>query len=228
MKISESENIRIAIIDDHELVRRGFREIISEENRLNVVLETEKPEDLFAFLREKECDLVLLDIALPTSNGVDVLRTIRQRFEKIGVLVLSNYPEDRYALSMIRHGADGYLCKDCGPDELINAIYTIAKGQRYISPRTAEILANVVAGVHEVEPHQNLSERELQVFLRLSQGWSVSAIAEALHLSAKTITTYRARVLEKLGLNSNAQLASYAVQHGLMSVTDGESSSAIH
>ena len=121
---------------------------------------------------------------------------------------------------MIRNGANGYLCKDCEPDELIAALRSVARGERYISARTAELLANEVMGGHESEPHQELSERELQVFLRLARGWTVSAIAESLHLSTKTISTYRSRLMEKMGLGSNAELAAYAVRHGLLSMAD--------
>jgi DNA-binding NarL/FixJ family response regulator len=117
---------------------------------------------------------------------------------------------------MLRNGADGYLCKDCERDELIRAIRVVASGRRYVSPRTAELLADEMTGASQGAPHDALSERELQVFLRLAAGESVSDIAEGLHLSVKTISTYRTRLLEKLGVSSNAELASYAIRHGLM------------
>lgn len=207
--------VRIAIVDDHEIVRRGFRDLLADESGFEVTLETASGETLMQALRQGECDLVLLDIALQNENGVDILRAIRRRFAHIGVLILSGYPEDRYALPMLRHGANGYLCKDCAADELVTAIRSVGRGQRYISGKTAELLASEVAGEQEAEPHQLLSERELQVFLRLAQGCSVSATAEALHLSTKTISTYRARLMQKMGLCSNAELAAYAVRHGL-------------
>lgn len=222
MSLAGVSPVRIAIVDDHEIVRRGFRELLSDEPSLKVVLDTASADVLMTALRNSECDLVLLDISLADTSGVDVLRAIRQRYNDLGVLILSGYPEDRYALPMIRNGANGYLCKDCQPQELIEAIHSVAAGHRYISPRTAELLASVVAGEQDSEPHQALSERELQVFLRLSQGWAVSAIANSLHLSTKTISTYRARVLEKMTLGSNAELAAYAVKHGLVSMTDSD------
>jgi two-component system, NarL family, invasion response regulator UvrY len=207
--------VRVAIVDDHEIVRRGFRELLAGESGFEVVLDTPSGEVLMAALRNDSCDLVLLDISLYGESGVDILRAIRKRFERVGVLILSGFPEDRYALPMIRNGADGYLCKDCEKDELVAAIRGVARGQRYISARTAELLASEVAGEQESPPHHQLSERELQVFLRLAQGSTVSAIAEGLHLSTKTISTHRSRLMEKMGLGSNAELAAYAVRHGL-------------
>lgn len=212
--------VRIAIVDDHEIVRRGFRELLAGESGFDVVLDTPSGEVLMESLRRGDCDLVLLDISLVGNSGVDILRAIRQRFDGIGVLILSGFPEASYALPMIRNGADGYLCKDCEPHQLIEAIRSVVDGQRYISPRTAQLLASEVAGEHDSEPHRLLSERELQVFLRLSQGWTVSAIADSLHLSTKTISTYRSRVLEKMSLDSNAGLAAYAVRYGLGSIAD--------
>lgn len=213
--VSGLSPVRIAIVDDHEIVRRGFREMLAGQTGFEVVLETASGEELLEAIRQERCDMVLLDISLPEESGVDILRAIRQRFEGIGVLILSGFPEDRYALPMIRNGADGYLCKNCEAEELIAAIRSVSRGQRYISAKTAELLANEVAGEQEEEPHHLLSERELQVFLRLAEGWSVSAIADALHLSTKTISTYRSRLMEKMGLCSNAELAAYAVRHGL-------------
>lgn len=213
--VSALSPVRIAIVDDHEIVRRGFREMLAGEAGFEIALDTASGEVLMDALRLDRCDLVLLDISLPGESGVDILRAVRQRFDGIGVLILSGYPEDRYALPMIRNGADGYLCKDCEAHELIAAIRSVARGQRYISAKTAELLASEVAGEQEAEPHKLLSERELQVFLKLAEGWTVSAIADALHLSTKTISTYRSRLMEKMGLGSNAELAAYAVRHGL-------------
>ena len=216
--VSGISPVRIAIVDDHEIVRRGFREMLAGQTGFEVVLETASGEELLETIRQERCDMVLLDISLPGENGVDILRAIRQRFEGIGVLILSGFPEDRYALPMIRHGADGYLCKNCEAEELIAAIRSVSRGQRYISAKTAELLASEVAGDKDEEPHHLLSERE---FLErhsvkpFAEGWSVSAIADALHLSTKTISTYRSRLMEKMGLCSNAELAAYAVRHGL-------------
>lgn len=208
--------LRVAIVDDHEIVRAGFREILAGEVGIAVAFDAASGEEALAALRETACDVLLLDLALPGQSGVDVLRTVRQRQPEVRVLVLTGYPEERYALAMIRNGADGYLCKECGRDELLRAVRTVAQGRRYVSSHVAELLADEVAGNGPAIPHQQLSERELQVFLRLARGESVSAIGEALHLSIKTVSTYRSRLLEKLRVSSNAELAAYALRNGLM------------
>lgn len=208
--------LRLAIVDDHSIVRAGFREMLEEEIGIQIEFEAASGEDALQQLRTKACDVLLLDLSLPGQSGVDVLRAVRQRYESLKVLVLSGFPEDRYALPMIRNGANGYLSKDCERDELLRAIRTVAQGRRYISAKTAELLASDLAGESTAPPHEQLSERELQVFLRLAKGESVSSIADVLNISVKTVSTYRSRLLEKLGIASNAELATYAVQHGLI------------
>ena len=208
--------LRIAIVDDHQIVRAGFREMLADELDFEFAFEAATGEEALAGLRAHDTDVLLLDLSLPGQNGVDVLRAARQRHDRLRVLVLSGFPEERYALSMIRNGADGYLCKDCTREELVGAIRTVAQGRRYLSPRTAELLARELTGETSAAPHEKLSDRELQVFLRLARGESVSDIGDALHLSVKTISTYRSRLLEKLGVASNAELATYALRHGLI------------
>lgn len=208
--------LQVAIVDDHEIVRAGFREMLASELGVAVAFEAASGEDALSRLQENECDVLLLDLALPGQSGIDVLRTLRQRHSDLPVLVLTGYPEERYALAMIRSGADGYLCKECSRDELLQAVRTVAQGRRYLSPHMAELLADEVTGSGPELPHQQLSERELQVFLRLARGQTVSAIGEALHLSVKTVSTYRSRLLEKMGVASNAELAAYALRNGLM------------
>ena len=138
---------RIAIVDDHQIVRAGFRELLADELGLEIVLEAASGEAALEALREQPVDVLLLDLSLPGQSGVDVLRAVRQRYEGTRVLMLSGFPEERYALAMIRNGADGYLCKDCERDELIRAIRTVAEGRRYVSARTAELLAEELAGL---------------------------------------------------------------------------------
>jgi len=208
--------LRIAIVDDHQIVRAGFREMLADELGFEFPFEAASGEEALQGLRQHETDVLLLDLSLPGQSGVDVLRAARQRYDKLRILVLSGFPEDRYALAMIRNGADGYLCKDCTREELVNAIRTVAHGRRYLSPRTAELLAQELTGGGASAPHEKLSDRELQVFLRLARGESVSDIAEILHLSVKTVSTYRSRLLEKLDVSSNAELATYALRHGLI------------
>lgn len=208
--------LRIAIVDDHQIVRAGFREMLADELDFEFAFEAATGEEALAGLRAHDTDVLLLDLSLPGQSGVDVLRAARQRHDRLRVLVLSGFPEERCALSMIRNGADGYLCKDCTREELVGAIRTVAQGRRYLSPRTAELLARELTGETSAAPHEKLSDRELQVFLRLARGESVSDIGGALHLSVKTISTYRSRLLEKLGVASNAELATYALRHGLI------------
>lgn len=208
--------IQVAIVDDHQIVRTGFRELLTEDPAITISFEAANGDDALALLRNTPCDVLLLDISLPGKSGVDVLRTVRQRHPDLKVLILSGFPEESYALAMIKNGADGYLCKDCEQADLLKAIHTVSLGRRYVSPRTAELLADEMSGGRSGELHEFLSDRELQVFLRLVRGESVSDIAEQLHLSVKTISTYRSRLTEKLNVTSNAELATYAIRHGLI------------
>jgi DNA-binding NarL/FixJ family response regulator len=208
--------IQVAIVDDHQIVRTGFRELLSEDSSISIGFEAANGDEALEKLRTSPCDVLLLDISLPGKSGVDVLRTVRQRYPETKVLILSGFPEESYALAMIKNGASGYLCKDCDRDELLRAIRVVATGRRYVSGRTAELLADEMSGERSGVLHDALSDRELQVFLRLARGESVSDIAEQLHLSVKTISTYRSRVTEKLNVSSNAELATYALRHGLI------------
>ena len=208
--------IQVAIVDDHQIVRTGFRELLGEDSAISISFEAADGDEALAQLRTSPCDVLLLDIALPGKNGIDVLRAVRQRHPEIKVLILSGFPEESYALAMIKNGANGYLCKDCDQADLLGAIHAVSQGRRYVSPRTAELLADEMSGERSVLPHETLSDRELQVFLRLARGESVSDIAAQLHLSVKTISTYRARVTGKLDVASNAELATYALRHGLI------------
>lgn len=208
--------LKIAIVDDHAIVRAGFREMLDGELDIKLSFEAGSGEAALEQLRTDACDVMLLDLSLPGQSGVDVLRVVRQRHPDLKVLVLSGFPEERYALAMIRNGANGYLSKDCERAELLRAIRTVANGRRYLSAKTAELLADGLVGDADVPPHESLSERELQVFLRLARGESVSDIAAALNLSVKTVSTYRTRLLEKLGVSSNAELAAYALRNGLI------------
>ena len=208
--------IRLAIVDDHEIVRAGFREMLSNELGMHIQFEAGTAQQAQTMLRDQPCDVLMLDISLPDISGIDLLRTIKQRNQDTQVLIISSFSEEHYAVPMIRNGASGYLCKDCDRNDLINAIHTVAQGRTYVSQKTAQQLADQVAGKTDKAAHELLSERELQVFLRLAKGETVSSIAEILHLSVKTVSTYRTRVLEKLNVSSNAEMATYAFQQGLL------------
>ncbi|WP_324781159.1 response regulator transcription factor [Thiobacillus sedimenti] len=208
--------LHVGIVDDHQIVRAGFRELLGDTADMQICLEAADGDEALEKLRATACDVLLLDISLPGKSGVDVLRAVRQRYPDMRVLILSGFPEESYALAMIRNGANGYLHKDCDQAELLKAIRSVANGRKYVSANTAELLADELSGNRPEAPHAALSERELQVFLRLAKGRSVSDIAEQLHLSVKTISTYRSRLIEKLEVSSNAELAAYAIRHGLI------------
>ncbi len=208
--------IRVGIVDDHAIVRSGLRQYLSEHVDLRVTGEAKNGRDALELARGGEVDVMLLDISMPDQSGVDALAAIKARFPELAVLILSGFPEAHYATTLLRQGASGYLNKDCDPEEIVNAIRTVARGRRYISPAMAELLADGLAGGGDKPAHESLSERELQVFLRLAQGETIGHMAEAMFLSVKTVSTYRTRVLEKLKLASNSDLTYYALKNGLI------------
>lgn len=207
--------IRIAIADDHAVVRAGLRQFLSEHEDLHVVAECADGRALMDVVRAEGADVVLLDIAMPGQSGVDLLLAIKARAPSLPVLMLSSYPEEHYATTLLRQGAAGYLGKDTDPEEIVRAIRQVAGGRRYITPVVAEQLAAGL-GADDRPAHEKLSERELQVFLHLARGETVGQLAESLSLSVKTVSTYRSRVLEKMGLASNSELTYYALKHGLL------------
>lgn len=207
--------IRVAIADDHAVVRAGLRQFLSEHEDLSVVADCADGRALMDVLRADGADVVLLDIAMPGQSGVDLLLAIKARAPAVPVLMLSSYPEEHYATTLLRQGAAGYLGKDTDPDEIVRAIRLVAGGRRYITPAVAEQLAAGL-GADDRPAHEKLSERELQVFLHLARGETVGQLAESLSLSVKTVSTYRSRVLEKMGLASNSELTYYALKHGLL------------
>jgi len=214
--LSTSAMIRIAIVDDHALVRAGLRQFFADEADFSVVAEAANGREAMEIVRKGEVDVILMDIAMPDQSGVDALAAIRARAPDLPVLILSGYPETHYATTLLRQGASGYLNKDCDPQEIVKAIRTVCRGRKYISASVAERLADSVTGNADRLPHEELSERELQVFLRLAKGETVGVIAESMSLSVKTISTYRTRVMEKLQLTSNSDLTYYALKNGLI------------
>jgi two-component system, NarL family, invasion response regulator UvrY len=207
---------RILIADDHAVVRAGIRQYLEAESSVGEIGEAASGRDTMDQLRAREWDLVLLDIFMPDQSGLDILREIQKDYPKVRVLMLSGLPEEQYALSVLRAGASGYLPKESAPEELIKAVLTVLAGRRYVSPEVAELL---VAGMDKNpggQQHERLSTREFQVLSKLAAGRAVSEIADELQLSVKTVSTYRSRVLEKMGLKTNADLTSYALRHGLI------------
>jgi DNA-binding NarL/FixJ family response regulator len=208
--------IRVAIVDDHAIVRTGLRQFFSDQVDLRVAGEAANGAEALELLRGTPVDVLLMDLSMPGQGGVDALGAVKARYPQLPVLILSGFPEEHYATTLLRQGASGYLNKECDPEEIVKAIRTVARGRRYISAAVAELLAGTLGGDVEKRPHEALSERELQVFLRLAKGEAVGQIAEAMSLSVKTVSTYRTRVMEKMALSSNSDLTYYALKNGLI------------
>ncbi len=208
--------IRVAIVDDHALIRRGLRESLSEADDIQVVGEASDYSELRQLLREREFDVLLLDINLPGRSGLDVLHSLSDDSIRVRVLVITMYPEDQYAIRALKAGAMGYLNKTAEPAQIITAIRTLHAGRKFITPAIAEALAERLSVGDEGQPHERLSDREFQTMFRLASGHRLSEIASELNLSPKTVSVYRTRVLEKLGLQSNAELTAYCLRNGLL------------
>ena len=208
--------IRIAIIDDHAMVRAGLRQFFSDQSDFSVVAEASNGRAALEIVRAGEVDVILLDISMPDQSGVDALAAIRARAPDLPVLILSGFPEEHYATTLLRQGASGYLNKDCDPQDIVAAIRTVHRGRKYISPEVAERLADGLTKGGDGPPHEQLSERELQVFLRLAKGETIGHLAQGMSLSVKTVSTYRTRIMEKMRLESNSDLTYYALKNGLI------------
>lgn len=208
--------IRIAIVDDHALVRSGLKQFLGEHVDFRVVAECASAREVMDVVRQEAADVILLDISMPDQSGVDALQAIKARSPDLAVLILSSFPAEHYATTLLRKGALGYLTKDCDPDEIAKAIRTVALGRRYISAAVAERLAADLAEPGNKLPHEQLSEREFQVFLRLAKGETIGHMADSMALSVKTVSTYRTRVMEKMSLASNSDLTYYALKNGLI------------
>ncbi len=208
--------IRVLIVDDHAIVRQGLKRILSETPDMTVAGEAENGAEALKKIREGEWDVVLLDVSMPGRNGADTLKQILSENRGGKVLILSMYPEDQYAVRLLKAGASGYMTKETAPEELVEAIRKVAQGKKYISPTLAELLLNELDGDADKPPHDRLSDREYQVFRMLGSGKTVSEIAASMSLSVKTISTHRSHVLEKMKLKNNAEITLYAIQNGLV------------
>jgi two-component system invasion response regulator UvrY len=208
--------IKVGIVDDHAIVRSGLKQFFSEQVDLRVVGEAASGREAIDLVRTTEMDVIIMDLSMPGQSGIDALAMIRAKAPDVGILILSGYPEEQYAVNLIRQGASGYLNKECEPMEIVNAIRTIALGRRYISPSVAELIAQQLDRKDGSAAHDLLSEREFQVFLKLAKGETAGDIASALSLSVKTVSTYRTRLMEKMGLASNSDLTYYALKNKLI------------
>ena len=214
--MSRSRAIRIFIADDHPIVRQGLRRIVEADPGLVISGEAGDSAALVAALRTSATDLLLLDVSMPGGTFLETLRDLRAGHPTVRVLVLSVHPEDQWAVRALRAGASGYLTKDHSPDQLLEAIRRVYRGGKYVSPTLAEQLATQLDGGGQRAPHELLSDREFEVMRRLGNGLTVTQIAGELALSAKTVSTYRTRILEKMAVTTNADLVRYAAQHGLI------------
>ena len=208
--------IRVLVADDHAVVRRGVVQILDEAPDLVAAGEASSGRQVLQKVQENDYDVLVLDIGMPDGSGLEVLHQLRTLRPELRVLILSMYPEKQYALRALKAGAAGYLTKESAPDELVAAVRRIAQGGKYITQSLAEELTAALVGETEKTPEEILSDREFQVVCMLAEGKTIAGIAEELSLSVKTISTYRARVLEKLNLSNTAEIIRYAFEHKLV------------
>jgi DNA-binding NarL/FixJ family response regulator len=208
--------IKILLVDDHTIVRKGIRQLLDDISDIQVAGEAKNAEEMFNMLNERDYNIVVLDISLPGRSGVDALKQLKTIKPNLPVLILSMHPESQYALRVMKSGASGYLTKESAPEELINAIRKINKGKKYISANLAEELANFLNGSSSKLPHHKLTDREYEVMIKIAEGKSLTDIANHLSLSVKTISTYRSRILSKMNLSSNSALIKYAMENELL------------
>jgi len=208
--------IRVLIVDDHAILRRGLAQIIAEAGDMQVCAEAATGAEAIRLAREQPVDVALLDITLPDRNGLDALKQLKKETPKLAVLMLSMHPEEIYALRAIKAGASGYLSKQSAPALLVTAIRQVAGGRRYISPLLAEALAGTLVGETERPAHATLSDREYETMRLIASGRTLTEIAAEMHLSVKTVSVYRARLLQKMHLKNNAELTHYALKEQLV------------
>ena len=208
--------IRILIADDHAIVRKGLAQLIRDEFPSAEIAEVGDAEELISKVSDKDWDIVVCDLSMPGRSGLDALRQIKQMYPSLPVLIMSMYDEDQYALRVLKAGASAYLGKDNIHEDIIKAIRTVLLGKKFITPSVAEKLAQALEGDTNQLPHEKLSDREFDVFKLLAGGKAVSDIADQLSLSVTTVSTYRARILEKMNLKSNADLTRYALNNNLI------------
>lgn len=208
--------IHVVLCDDHAVLRRGIRDTLAEATDIRVTGEAAGYTELRELLRSAPCQVLLLDIDMPGRNGLEVLASVRETHPHIRVLMVSMYPEDQYALRCIKAGAQGYANKSGDPLQLVEAVRTVHSGRKYLTPEVAQMLADSLSQPTDQAPHATLSEREMQTLQKIASGKRLTDIAQELMLSPKTVSVYRARVLEKLQLSNNAELTVYAIRNQLV------------
>lgn len=208
--------IRILIADDHAMVRQGLRQILSAQADFQVIAEAANHGEVMQQIRRDPCDVLVLDIAMPGKNGIDTLKQVRVELPNLPVIILSMYSEDQYGVRALKAGAWGYLTKVAAADQLVDAIRQVVRGRKYITPELGQSLADSVQRNSDAPAHALLSDREFQTLRLIASGKTLTQIGQALALSPKTISVYRARLLDKLGMESNAELTRYAFQNKLV------------
>lgn len=209
--------INVVICDDHKIVREGLSKIIANFPDIHIIADDiASGEELLQRLRKEQPDIIILDVSLPGRSGLEVLKQVKIFYPDIKVLVLSMYPEDQFAIRMLKAGASGYLHKDSAPEVLIDAIRTIQSGGEYLSPQITKLLYREMNNKNQELPHLTLSDREYEVFLSIGEGKANNQIANQLSLSAKTISTYRSRILTKLNMDNNSDIIKYMLLHNLI------------
>ena len=214
--MTQKATIRVFIADDHAIVREGLKQILAESPDIILAGEAENGVDAIKLFRKSKCTVMLLDISMPDRSGIDVLKQVKKENPEIAVLMLSMHREDQYAIRSLKAGASGYLTKQSAPKELVTAIRQVATGQKYVSAALAQELASAIGDDHDTPLHDTLSDREYQTLTMIASGKTVSAIAEELSLSVKTISEYRARLLVKMKLKNSAELTHYAIRNQLI------------
>jgi len=209
--------IRVFVADDHDLFRAGLKQLLAEDKDILVAGEASSGEDAVAGVTTGDYDVVLLDISMPGLHWLEVMSQVRKAKPNLPILILTMHPEGQYAIRALRAGAVGYLTKKAAPDELLAAITRVAQGRRYVTNSLAEQLADYFTEGRETLPHETLTDREYQVMCLIASGNTITSISEELGLSVKTISTYRTRLLHKMGMSNNAELIRYALEHGLVS-----------
>ncbi len=207
---------RILIVDDHAIVREGLKQILAEVDDIEVAGEADSSSRALQMTRRESWDMVLMDITMPDRSGIETLELMKKEHPGLQVLMLSMHRETQYAVRALKSGAAGYLNKQSAPAQLVDAIRMVASGKKYISAEVAQELASQVSGERDGLPHEGLSNREYQTLCMIASGLPVSAIADKLALSVKTISMYRARLLKKMQLKNNAELTHYAIKNGLL------------
>jgi DNA-binding NarL/FixJ family response regulator len=210
--------VRLIVVDDHAIVRRGIVQVLSEHPDVQIVAEAHDYASLRAELKKHgEPDVLVMDVGLPGKNGIDILKALREDHPRLKVLMVSMYPEDQYAVRAFRAGAFGYLNKASAPEKLLEALSQVIAGRKYVTPEIAQaLIENLSAPEDAGSPHERLSDREFQTLKMIASGQRLADIADALALSPKTVSVYRARILEKMGMSSNAELTHYAIKNGLV------------